>query len=313
MTKGNFKKLVSRNLAGKVAAFSMAAMIAAGGVFTMQQSKSQVPELTEFVDHHGEQVVIDDGSVPLGGAPKVTKSTKTKKKTVIMKKAAKKTYKKKNLKTKTSNKEGNGVMVETVVQTLKTQKFKKNSKKKVIITKITTTTTTTLAESAVQAQAAEDNTAKSSSSEISALAPKLNGAVMAAYNDLGFTVNVDPSVSYSGYFNSRTRSITLKRESDVIYHELGHFLAFVAGNVDMQPDFRSVYEAEKNSYSGTNKAYVIQNSSEYFAESFRDYTLDPAGLKQSRPRTFAAIESAIGNVTQQQISQIQSAYAPIWG
>ncbi len=31
----------------------------------------------------------------------------------------------------------------------------------------------------------------------------------------------------------------------ILYHELGHFLAFIAGNVDKTSGFQSIYTAEK--------------------------------------------------------------------
>ena len=148
--------------------------------------------------------------------------------------------------------------------------------------------------------------------DISTLAPKLNSAVMGAYTSLGFTVTIDPSVSYSGYFNARNQSIILKKEGDTVYHEMGHFLAFVAGNVDKKAEFTAVYNEEKGKYTGTNKSYVTQNSSEYFAESFKDYTLDPVALQSSRPKTYQAIVSALGNVTAQQLSKLKLAYGSIW-
>lgn len=314
MVKNNLKNVITRNIAGKIAALSMAAMIAVGGIFSMQQSAGDVPELTVFVDHHEEKVVIDDGSVPLGGETKV--DVKTTKKVVKMKKASKKTYtKKKTSKKNSTKKQSNGTTTKIQITTLVTQKFKKGSKKKTIITKVTTKTTVTSSSKQVQTASVtpSSDTAITGAVSISTIAPKVDSRVSQAFQDLGFTITVDPTVSYSGYFNAKNRSITLKRASDVVYHELGHFLAFIAGNVDTKPEFKSVFEAEKNKYTASNKAYVTQNSSEYFAESFRNYTLDPAGLKQSRPKTFAAIENALSKVTQEQVTMIKTAYAPIWG
>ena len=37
---------------------------------------------------------------------------------------------------------------------------------------------------------------------------------------LGFKLVVDPSVNYSGYFDARSRSITMKQIDDSVYHEL---------------------------------------------------------------------------------------------
>ena len=73
-----------------------------------------------------------------------------------------------------------------------------------------------------------------------------------------------------------------------------------------------MYKEESSKYAGKNKAYVTKNSAEYFAESFRDYTLNPTGLSQSRPKTYAAITSALSKVTGTQINKIKAAYGPIW-
>ena len=59
-------------------------------------------------------------------------------------------------------------------------------------------------------------------------------------------------------------------------------------------------------------AYVTQNSSEYFAESVKDYVQNPVRLKSSRSETYTAIQNAIGKMTDAQISKLQSVYGPIW-
>ena len=293
-------------LAGKLAVTLTVLLIAGGGFYTWRQATSNVPELTTFVDHEGETVIIDsDGQeVPLKpGEPKVTKDTQTSRKTVTMKKPAKRTYTRKSTKTKNSSDEkengSNVVVTNTTVVTVK-KKFKKNSRKKVVITKVTTTKEISIkGAETLQADEAAQEEQGARTADISTLAPKLNSAVMGAYTSLGFTVTIDPSVSYSGYFNARNQSIILKKEGDTVYHEMGHFLAFVAGNVDKKAEFTAVYNEEKGKYTGTNKSYVTQNSSEYFAESFKDYTLDP-------------IVSALGNVTAQQLSKLKLAYGSIW-
>lgn len=313
-------------IAGKVAILCTAVMIAAGGAYVYQQRMSDVPELTTFVDHHDDAVVIGPDEVPMAPEPKVTKDTQTSRKTVKLKKPAKKTYTKKSTKTKESTDEekngSNVVVTETTVVTVKKQKFKKNSKKKVVITKVTTTTKTSVesankkdnkngkSDEQVKAQAAEENGKRTVA--VDTLAPKLNSTVMNAYKSLGFTITIDPSVSYSGYFNARNQQIILRAEGDTVYHEIGHFLAFVAGNVDKTADFTAIYNEEKGNYSGSNTNYVTQNASEYFAESFRDYTLNPSALASSRPKTYQAIVDAVSKVTDQQINKIKTAYGPIW-
>ena len=84
-------------------------------------------------------------------------------------------------------------------------------------------------------------------------------AVAEAYKKLGFTVTIDPSVNYGGCFNAHSRSIILRFENETIYHELGHFLAFVAGNVYRTSDFAAVYNSEKSKFTGINRSYATQN------------------------------------------------------
>lgn len=315
----NIAKKKKITLAGKVAVLCTVLLIGGGGVYTYRQATTNVPELTSFVDHERETITIDGEEVPMDSGTKVTKDTKTSRRTVTMKKAAKKTYTKKSNNTKVSTDQqqngSNVIVTKTTVLTVKKQKFKKNSRKKVIITKVTTTKETSVqAAGSVQSQSASKNNGSSGARtvDIKTLAPKLNTTLMNAYTTLGFTVTIDPSVSYSGYFNAKNQSIILRNEGETIYHEMGHFLAFVAGNVDKKSDFAAIYNEEKGKYTGTNTNYVTQNASEYFAESFKDYTLNPSALQKSRPKTYQAIVNALGNVTAQQLSKLQLAYGPIW-
>ena len=100
----------------------------------------------------------------------------------------------------------------------------------------------------------------------------------------------------------------MKQMDDTIYHELGHFLAFMAGNMDTGSKFASVYSSEKGMVTGYNKAYVTRNASEYFAESVKDYMLNPGSLKAQRPNTYKAIEKALSMVTEQQIELYKGFY-----
>ena len=207
-------------LAGKIAIVCTAAMLAAGGAYTWRQSQAAVPELTTFVDHGTKPVVIGEEEVPLGAKPEVKKETKKSKKTVKLKKASKKTYTKKSKKTKTSTEtKQNGnhqVVVKTTVVTDVKQKFKKDSKKKVIITKVTTITETSV-QGAGQGMAQPQSSGQAGKVSISSIAPKLNPTVLKAYHALGFTVTIDPSVPYTGYFNAKNQAIILKRADDTIY------------------------------------------------------------------------------------------------
>lgn len=328
---------------------ALAGVLVVGSVIAFQYNASQVPELPTFTDPIME-TTIQEEETPLASKPTVTtdtkKSTKTTRKKVKTKKAAKKTYQKKRpKKTKTSTQtirkdENTTVEITTTVDTYVTEKFKKKSKKKTVITKVVTTvkTTTTVRKpvSNVSANASGDSgftsgstsastsgssTASSSGTnaskekyvvDINSIAPLMDSRVRNAFKTLGFTIEVDPSVSYAGHFDARTRKITLKYEDNTVYHELGHFLAFIAGNVDTKADFKSVYNAEKSLFDGVNKTYVTNNSSEYFAESVRDYTVRGSELKTKRPKTHTAINNALNKITDSHVANVQKAYAPVW-
>ena len=83
--------------------------------------------------------------------------------------------------------------------------------------------------------------------------------------------------------------MTMKYQSDAIYHELGHFLAFIAGNADYTSEWKTIYQAEKGKYTKFNKGYVCATQYEYFAESYKDYVLSKTELRQQRPQTYQYI------------------------
>ena len=327
MKKMNLKNFFMKK---KVAAgcIAAAALITAGS-FAMVWQDSQVPELPNYTDPVVEQTIEDDDT-PLASQPKVTtkttKSSKTTKKNIKLKAAATKTYTKKLPTTKkTTNKttkknQTTTIKTTTTVQTYTSRKYTKKSKNVVQTQKVTTTvqTTTTVvaaASTTVNATTAGSTTAKKEKytvSNVASIAPQMDSRVLNAFTKMGFTVIVDPSVSYAGYFDGRSRTITLKVEDDTIYHELGHYLAFIAGNVDKNAAFASVYNSEKSKFTGVRKAYATQNASEYFAESVLEYTENPSVLKAQRPQTYEAITNALSKVTDAQVNKIMYVYKVIW-
>lgn len=331
--------LANKKVVSSCAAIALAAVI--GGV-SLFSGAGETPEFPSYTDPIMETSIIED-ETPLASQPKTTvkttSSTKTIRKTVKLKKASKKSYTKK-LKTKTkvtnkTNKSGNTTVdTKTTVVTKATAKYTKKSKKKVVTSKITTTVQTTTTQqvsianetavsttssgtSVSQATAAASSSQNQSKYEanvanVASVAGKMDNRVIAAYQQLGFKLVVDPSVNYSGYFDARSRSITMKQIDDSVYHELGHFLAFIAGNVDKTASFQSIFAAEKANVTAFNKAYVTQNASEYFAESVKDYILNNASLKSSRPQTYAAVQNALNQITDAQIAKIQKIYGAFW-
>lgn len=334
MKKLAMKEALRKKLT-KAGALALAAVVAMGGGVTYYNSQNQVPELITYVDTDGS-IEIPDEDVPLA-APKVTKSTKTKKKVkkIKMKKASKKTYKKagktvtkKKKKVKSSKK--NVTTTETLTATNVTNAYKKGSKIDTQVTTVKTTVTKTVAPTGTAAAttAAATGTATTTATKatttgtasaaqngeiaITQIAPLVSGNVTSAFQKLGFKIVINSGVSYSGLCDARTRTVTLKRADNTVYHELGHFVAFVAGNIDTSSAFQSIYNREKSLYTDYNKAYVLSSSSEYFAESYKNYILNPTQLKNSRPETYAAIENALSRVTDAQASRILSVYGALW-
>ena len=303
MKKRIVELLKKKKIAAGLTAVVLA--VAVGGVAVVQQN--QIPELPSYTDPVMETTIAEE-ETPLASQPKVntrtSKSTSTKK--VKMKKAAKKTYTKSLPATSTTSKkvsETSNATVTTQTTVVKqiTEKYTKKSKVKVVTTASTTTVKTT-------------TTAKNATGtiDVGQYASKADSRVLTAYRTLGFTAEVNPSVSYSGYYDTRNRKITLRKADDTIYHELGHFVAFISGNTDQTAQFKAIFEQEKALYTAFNKSYVTQNSAEYFAESFKEYTLNPAALKSARPKTYEAVKEAVDKFTDDRIAKVKKVYGIVW-
>ena len=329
------KKMLERAKAKKKPVgicISLAIVMLVVGVVSWNWFNAQ--KLPSFVDvNPGESITIGEEEVPLGNTKVTTKkNTKTTKKTVKLKKPSAKTCTvkkptKKKVTKKTSKKTKEVVTVKTTTVTSVTEKYKKKASKKIVTTKVATTvqvmTTDLTAGSTTVANTSENgNVVKVSSSssanatvrtvDVQSIAPKADRSVLDAYKTLGFTVTINPGVSYNGYFNAKNRQIILRAQDDTIYHELGHFLAFLAGNVDQDESFKEIYNKEKGKYTGSNKAYVTQNSAEYFSESYYDYVLNPGELKRSRPETYQVIVNALNKLTDSYVNKVKVVYSFVW-
>ena len=291
--------------------------VAVGSTAVVQQ-KSQIPELPSYTDPVLE-TTIEEEETPLASAPKVntTTSKKTSSKKVTMKSAAKKTYTKtlpaeSTTSRKTSETSSATVTTQTTVVKKSKEAYTKKSKVKVVTTETTTTVTTTTTAKAAAATTVSGNTVANGTVDVSKIAPKADSRVITAYRTLGFTVEVNSSVSYSGYFDARNQKITVKKADDTIYHELGHFVAFVAGNADQTAEFKAIFSQEKALYTAYNKSYVTQNSAEYFAESVKEFTLNPVALKSARPKTYEAVKEAMDKLTDDRVAKVKKVYSMIW-
>jgi hypothetical protein len=307
-----------KSVLASVAALMLAAVV---GGSALLQSAADVPELPEFTDPVLE-AELEEEETPLAATPKVTTKTtkKTTKKNVKISKAATKTYTKKlpttkKTTTKKSSNSKQSVTTQTTVATAVTEKYTKKSKVKAVSTTVTTTVKTTTVAKATPTPTPK--TYKKYTANVDSIAPLMDSRVRSAFTALGFTITVDPSVGYSGYFNARNQSITLNAKqqdlySDTVYHELGHFLAFIAGNVDTKADFTAIYKAEKANLTSVSKAYATQNSSEFFAECVKLYITSPSTLKSTCPKTYNAITSALDKVTDARVAAVKKAYSVYW-
>ena len=305
----------NRKIAAGVTAIVLAVAVSSTAVV---QQKSQIPELPSYTDPVLE-TTIEEEETPLASAPKVntTTSKKTSSKKVTMKSAAKKTYTKtlpaeSTTSRKTSETSSATVTTQTTVVKKSKEAYTKKSKVKVVTTETTTTVTTTTTAKAAAATTVSGNTVANGTVDVSKIAPKADSRVITAYRTLGFTVEVNSSVSYSGYFDARNQKITVKKADDTIYHELGHFVAFVAGNADQTAEFKAIFSQEKALYTAYNKSYVTQNSAEYFAESVKEFTLNPAALKSARPKTYEAVKEAMDKLTDDRVAKVKKVYSMIW-
>lgn len=132
---------------------------------------------------------------------------------------------------------------------------------------------------------------------VSKIANRTQLNVKNALKALGFSIVVDPQSSNS--CDGTIRAIILSENSDsYVYHELGHFLAYVSGNADKSSDFISIYNTEKGKYTGAQNR--VANVSEYFAQSYEEYTKSTAtanALRRERPLTYNYIKNCISNLS----------------
>lgn len=314
-----------------------AAVLVTGTWYTGQETDDlSIPQIVEYVDTEDGSIVIPEEEVPLATKPtvKVKKTTRRKVKKSRLKKKAKKTAKstKRSKKSKTVKRENSKKKVATATTVLTTvvSATKKNSKVKTVTTTVETTVKTTTtnkpkkssSEAAASANTVTANTAASAAQSTSSdemqvvsnvtvrsMAPRADANVLNAFENLEFKIEINPTSSYSGYFSVKAHNIILKKSSgDTIYHELGHFVGWLAGNVDTSSEFVAIYNKEKSALQSANYQYLTKSSAEYFAESYKDYVLSPQNLQSSRPQTYEFVKNAVSRITDARVTNIKSAY-----
>lgn len=148
-------------------------------------------------------------------------------------------------------------------------------------------------------------------------APLADSGVLNAFDKLGFKYAYDPNITgFTGKFSAKEHRIVVRREEDdCIYHELGHFVAWAAGNVDYQKEWKAIYDKEKSKVTFFNKGYVTQNPQEYFADAYKDYVLHRSSLSSTRPLTYKYVKAAVAKVnsmTSADFEKMHKMYDIIW-
>lgn len=211
--------------------------------------------------------------------------------------------------------------VKTTKKITPTLNYKKNSryctkKEKTVITEQTTITikqTTGKTSPAIIVRPNKETPTEKKEIPLSSIVrSKVGYSVSNAFDTLGFKIYVDPSVHYSGYYSTKDRSITLRKNDNTLYHELGHFVSFISGCSCSSAEFKEIYSREKAKYTKYNKAYVCKDSNEFFAECYYLYLTDSSWLKRNLPKTYQFIQKSLQKITPDRIERILKTYSPIW-
>lgn len=157
----------------------------------------------------------------------------------------------------------------------------------------------------------------SGTSVIRKKAPLADSGVLNAFDKLGFKYAYDPSITgFTGKFSASEHRIIVKREEDdCIYHELGHFVAWTAGNVDWKQEWKAIYDKEKDKVTFFNKGYVTKNPQEYFADAYKDYVMHRSLLSSTRPETYRYVKAAVAKVnamTSVDFEKMHKTYDSLW-
>ena len=148
-------------------------------------------------------------------------------------------------------------------------------------------------------------------------APLADRGVLNAFDKLGFRYAYDPNITgFTGKFSAKEHRIIVRREEDdCIYHELGHFVAWVAGDVDYKEEWKAIYDKEKSKVTYFNKGYATQNPKEYFADAYKDYILHRSSLSSTRPLTYKYVKAAVSKVnamTSANFERMHKLYDSMW-
>lgn len=220
-------------------------------------------------------------------------STKTSKKVYKLKTAVKKASKTSKTSTKTStalsNTTSKSVKKVTTVRTTVTTAL--SGKTKTVTTTVKTTVKTTTTVKTVTKNKVVSATAlngKVPANVIKALQKDKIKIVL--YSTDAHLVKSKANGYYDG---ARKRIDITDGNTNVLIHEVGHYVAHKTGNQDKTAQFKQIFAKEKAKFPGSNKKYAISSQSEYFAECFMLYYTNPTALKKAAPSTYNYIAKTV--------------------
>lgn len=103
----------------------------------------------------------------------------------------------------------------------------------------------------------------------------------------------------SGVYFDKTIHLSSNKDwaEQSLLHEFGHFVDEIS-YMDKN-EFIKIYEREKDNLilnKDKDKSYYLRNVSEYFAQSFEEYLINPERLLLNNPKTYEYIKLCIDQI-----------------
>ena len=144
-------------------------------------------------------------------------------------------------------------------------------------------------------------------------APLAPEALLDAFEKLGLKYIIDESFDQGqGVTSIQNGTLTLKKNDETIYHELGHVLDFISGQISQTSAFKDIYNQEKNKLKTRYAAYGLTSAQEFFAECVREYILGNKNLKSQVPQTYQVIQDALNNINDEDLGKLAKNYRNVW-
>lgn len=142
---------------------------------------------------------------------------------------------------------------------------------------------------------------------------KLPESVMTSIVDNGWTIQLTDESLSAKYFDgmyTHVQGVTVSWEksiwisndtksiSESTLHEVGHYIDYINGMVSDTDAFYEVFKAERRSFvsSDGGEKYAKTSTTEYFAETCKEYFVNPINLATYAPMTYGFIDSYLTSV-----------------